>query len=161
MRAHGVKISAFIICALTASAGMAQLAIPQIVALPDEDFLWPWGEVPGIDDRNRPGFTVRGVERAFQCKLTGDFKPGSRMRDFYNQREFEQSLNANLYFIQEAVTRLNDLYLSNDLDWALLDCVIPESVAEEDELQEKIDRALERAERQRERRRARAADDDD
>jgi hypothetical protein len=82
------------------------------------------------------------------------------MRDYYALREFEQSLTGSIYFIQDVTARFNDLYVSNDLQWALLECIIPETVEPEDEIQERVDRAVERAERERERRRERAASEE-
>jgi hypothetical protein len=162
MRANSLTIVAALACAFAASGAVAQSGIPQIVLLPDDDFVFTWGKPPGsLNERQRPDFTIRGVEQSFQCTLTGAFKVGSRMRDFYNIREFEQSLAGTLYFVQEATARLNQLDLSNDLDWALMNCVIPETFEEDDRLQERVDKALERAERQRDRRRARDADSDD
>jgi hypothetical protein len=148
----------FGVCAAIAGAASAQPSIPQIVTLPTEDFTWPWGETRPIDDVERPEFTVSGVERAFQCTAKGSFKPGSRMRDTYAMREFEQALNGSIYFIQEATATLNQLDLSNDLQWAIMECIIPESTESEQEIQEDIDRALERAQREREKRREREAE---
>jgi hypothetical protein len=145
-------------CSILAGAVCGQLSVPVIVQLPTEDFVWSWGDTRPIDDRERPEFTTTGGEAAFRCTATGTFKPGSRMRDFYNMREFEQSLNGTLYFIQVATATLNDLYLSNDLQWATLDCAIPETIEPEEAVQEQLDRAVERAERERERRRKRDAE---
>jgi len=161
MRASRFRVAAFVAGVIAASGALAQSGLPTIIQLPTDDFVYTWGKDASVDKRSRPEFTVRGVEQRFQCMLTGSFKTGSRMRDFYNLREFEQSLSATIYFIQDATSRLNDLYLSNDVDWAILDCIIPETIEDEDKRQEKIDKALERAERDRERRRARAADSED
>ena len=145
--------------AAIAGAAYAQLNVPQIVNLPAEDFIWPWGDTRPVDDLERPEFTVSGVERNFQCTAKGSFKPGSRMRDVYATREFEQSLNGSLYFIQAVTEALNSLDLSNDLQWALLECVIPQSTESEADIQEDLDRALERAQRERDKRRQREAED--
>ena len=136
------------------TAALGQLSIPRIVQLPTEDFVYNWGQSTSFDERTRPDFNLRGTEAQFQCTLTGSFRPSSRMRDFYNLRDFEQSLTGTLYFIQEATYTLNDLYLANQLRWATLNCIIPESIESESKQQERLDKALERAERQRERRRA-------
>ena len=129
--------------------------IPTIVQLPTEDFVFPWGETRPTDNLEEPEFSFTGVERSFRCTAKGTFKPGSHMRDVYAAREFEQSLTGSIYFIQAVTEAFNQLYLSNDLQWALLDCRIPETVESEDETQERLDRAVERAERERERRRER------
>lgn len=135
----------------------AQLNLPQIVQLPTQDFVYSWGETRPIDDLDRPEFNLRGVEASFRCTATGNFKPGSHMRDYYNLRDFEQSLTGSIYFIQDVTYRLNQLYLSNDLQWAILNCIIPVTVEPEDAVQEKLDKAVEKAQRDRERRREREA----
>lgn len=146
-------------CAAFAGAARGQVQLPPIVNLPTDDFVWPWGETRPIDDLEQPEFTVSGVERSFHCTAKGNFKPGSHMRDTFEKREFEQALNGSIYFIQEATARLNDLYLSNDLQWALLECIIPDTSDSEEDLQEELDRALERAQRERDKRRQRAAEE--
>ena len=144
---------------ITASTGAwGQLNIPTIIQLPDEDFIWPWGQSPGIDDRSRPEFTLNGVESKFRCTAVGAFKPGSRMRDENNRRNFEQALDGSIYFIQAVTDTFNNLILSNDLQWAELDCAAPTASATEIKEQERLDKALERAQRDRERRRAREAE---
>jgi hypothetical protein len=153
-RACTLQITTLVVLSLSAFALNAQVQLPQIIQLPDQDFVYAWGDNASVDKRNRPDFTVHGVERSFRCTLTGAFKPGSHMRDYYSLREFEQSLSTTIYFIQEATARLNDLYLQNELDWAIMDCIIPQSVEDEDKRQEKVDKAVERAEKQRDRRRA-------
>jgi hypothetical protein len=143
------------------TAASAQLNLPRVVQLPSDDFVYSWGENVSVDDRERPDFSLHGTELPFDCTLNGSFRPGSRMRDFYNMREFELALQQTIYFIQDATRILNDLYLANELDWAVLDCVIPESTEPEDKTQERVDKALERAIRERERRREREARDND
>ena len=153
-------VTTFLALVLASSVLPAQLQIPQIVQLPDDDFVYTWGNNASVDKRSRPDFTVHGVEQSFHCTLTGAFKPGSRMRDFYNLREFEQALGGSIYIVQEGVARMNDLDLQNQVDWGILDCIIPQTVDEEVKRQEKIDKAVDRAERQRDRRRAREEKDD-
>lgn len=146
---------------LTATGALAQLNLPRIVQLPTQDFVWPWGSAATGDRLTRPDFDIKGIEERFQCTLTGAFKPGSHMRDFYPLRNFEQSLSSTLYFIQDATNAMNDLYLSNELQWATLDCAIPDVPEDEEKRQERVDKALERARRERERRRAHEAESED
>ena len=145
----------------TAIAGAAwgQPNFPTIVNLPTDDFVWPWGNMRPIDDADDPDFTLSGVERSFRCTAKGAFKPGSHMTDTFAKREFEQSLNGSIYFIQEATARLNQLDASNDLQWALMECIIPDASDSEEDIQEELDRALERAQRERDKRRERAAEE--
>ena len=150
-----------VVCACAAFAGVAsaQLQVPTIVNLPTSDFVWPWGTMRPIDDAEEPEFQVMGVERSFRCTAKGSFKPGSHMRDVYAARQFEQSLNGSIYFIQTTTAALNELDLSNDLQWALLECIIPDATDSEQEIQEDLDRALERALRERDKRRQREAEE--
>jgi hypothetical protein len=160
-------MSAFIprsllLTALFATGVSAQITIPNIVQLPTEDFVWNWGRVTaaGFDTPERPEFTIQGTESGFRCTLTGSFRLSSRMREFEGMREFEQSLNGSLYFIQDATETLNYYTRTNDLGWATLDCVLPEdNEVSTDKEQQRLDRAVERAERARERRRSREDDD--
>lgn len=151
-----------LLIALVATGVSAQLSIPRIVQLPTEDFVWNWGRgtASGFDDHDRPEFTIQGNERSFRCTLTGSFRLGSDMRDFYKMREFEQSLLSSLYFIQDATAALNYYTQTNDLGWATLDCAVPESEVSADKEQQRLDRAVERAERAREKRRRREDDDE-
>lgn len=141
-------------CAVTALGAAAQISLPPIVQLPNQDFVFTWGRVDA-DERERAHFHIDGREQQFFCRLSGAFRPSSRERDFYNLRAFEQSLIGTPYFIQEATYAMNDYDRSNDLDWAVLECTVPNVTEDEAKAQERVDRALERAERDRERRRAR------
>jgi len=152
-----------LVTALVATAAAAQLTVPRIVQLPAEDFVWNWGNRSGAfaeGGPRRPDFSITGGERGFSCTLTGAFSLGSRMRDFYNLRAFEQQLSTTLYFIQDSTYELNGYYSQNQLDWATLDCKIPDNVVSQDKQQERLDRAVERALRDRERRRERAESED-
>ncbi|HEY5667007.1 MAG TPA: hypothetical protein VIV64_09825 [Gammaproteobacteria bacterium] len=144
--------------ALVSTVALGQLTVPRIVQLPRSDFTWNWGRSPGVDERVRAEFDIEGREERFLCTLTGAFRLASRMRDFSNLRQFEQSLNNSLYFIQDSTEVLNAYYRANELQWATLDCQIPERTEDEEKTQDRVDRALERAQRQRERRREREDD---
>ena len=162
MRAFS-RLSALLITAV-ATGVCAQVSLPQFVRLPTEDFVWNWGRITSAafeERRGRPDFSINGLESNFRCALTGAFRPSSRMRDIVNMREFEQTLTGTLYFIQDATETLNYYYRSNDLYWATLDCVIPETEITDDKAQERLDRALERAEKERERRRQREVNSDE
>lgn len=152
-----------LLTALVATGVAAQSSIPYIIQLPSEDFVWQWGGGNSAfeDRRGRPDFRINGSEQRFNCELTGEFKLGSRMSDFYELRAFEQSLNNTLYFIQDATETLNYYYRVNELDWGTLDCSIHDTEISEDKEQARVDRALERAERQRERRRRRDDNSDE
>jgi hypothetical protein len=143
--------------AMLGGSASGQLNVPTIIQLPTENFQWTWGEPRSIDDPDRPEFTVTGGEQAFRCTAKGAFKAGSHIRDYYNLRDFKQALNTSVYFIQDATATLNSVYLSNDLQWAVLDCAVPEGIESEDAVSDRIDRAMEKAEQDRARRREREA----
>lgn len=148
-----------IACVLASPAIDAQPNVPRIVQLPSDDFVWSWGTAARVEDRARPDFEIVGIEASFRCELTGGFRPASRMRDYYNLREFEQELSSSFEFIQDATRALNSLYQRNELDWAIMDCIKPEGEETQDAADDRAARALERAERARERRREREEDD--
>ena len=155
MNRFKIPAAALIACMIAAPDARAQASLPTITQLPNHDFVYTWGSNSGVDARRRPDFTITGFEDIFRCTLTGRFKPASRMRDYYELRQFEQQLSETLYFITDSTETLNSLYLNNQVDWAVLDCIIPEGVESDDETQQKLQKAIEKAERQRERRRAR------
>lgn len=143
-----------ILGAFVSATALAQLTVPRIIQLPTSDFIWNWGRPPTIDRPTRPDFAIQGSEREFRCTLTGDFRPASVLSEYRTLRDWEFSLSGSIYFIQAATADLNTYYQANQLAWATLDCRIPETgPVDEDKTQERIDRALERAQRQRERRR--------
>jgi hypothetical protein len=161
MKRIQISAASLMLFALVSFVASAQSGLPRIVTLPTDDFVYEWGSNSTAEERRRNDFEFTGFQRGFRCDLKGRFRPASRMRDYYNLREFEQTLTASLYFIEDATQWLNQLFLSNDLDWALMDCYIPETVESEVETEEKLQKALERAERQRDRRRERETRDDE
>ena len=162
MKLRRLQIAVLLACSAFAAGVWAQPSIPNaaLYRLPNEDFVYTWGNSTP-EERSRTHFQIEGREAQFFCRLSGRFRPGSRMSDFYNLRAFEQELIGTLYFIRDATYRMNELDFANELDWALLECTIPDYTADEEKAQERVDRALERAQRERERRRAREERDDD
>jgi hypothetical protein len=60
--------------------------------------------------------------------------------------EMETQLGTSLYFIQATAMLMNDLDLQRQLDWAELACVKPEGREEDPaELQERVERARQKA----------------
>ena len=154
MRVRSLTSILAVSAAAFAVGAMAQPSIPRIVVLPDQDFVWTWRD-GGADERRATHFSIEGREQQFFCRLSGRFRINSDMTEFYQLRAFEQSLIGNLYFIQDATNAMNSFEFSNDLDWALLECTIPDYTESEEKTQERVDKALEKALRDRERRRAR------
>lgn len=162
MRRPSLPGAVLVACALISPAVLAQISIPgapRIVQLPSDDFVWSWGSAARVEDRERPDFEIIGIEQSFRCELEGSFRRASRLRDYYNLREFEQGLSSSFEFIQDATRALNYYYQTNELDWAIMNCVKPEGVETEESAEERQQRALERAQRARERRREREQDD--
>jgi len=124
------------------------------VNLPNSDFRWVWGDA-GADQQRRSlrDFSSSGHEAGFSCQLTGALRPGSRISDL-DLRRLEMELSISLYFIQAAVRTMNGLDYQRDLDWAVLDCKLPEAREPDPKAQqERLDRLRERAlKRQAERR---------
>jgi len=125
------------------------------VTLPNGDFRWVWGE-PVVDERQKRSLSdisSSGHEGGFACELNGALRPGSRI-DQIELRRLEMELSISLYFIQAATRLMNELDYQRDLDWAVLDCKLPEAREPDPEAQqERLDRLRERAlKRQAERR---------
>lgn len=138
--------------------GQFGTAFPGFVQLPADDFTWLWGGVDENDFRGAPDFNTRGGEAGFMCDLTGRLRVSSRMTS-QDIRNLEQSLQTSLAFIQVSAETMTVLDRRFELDWAKLDCKKQEGNLDEEEQQERLDRALEKAIRDRERRRARDRDD--
>jgi hypothetical protein len=127
------------------AAGSPNRGLPRNVRLPDEDFVWRWGARPVDDSADRDDFSIEGTEERFFCRLVGAFPRTSN---------FEALLSTTRHFIRDATDELNRIFVdAGESNWATLSCRIPEEDPSEEVLQERADKALERAERQRERRR--------
>jgi hypothetical protein len=151
MRRNFLPIS-LLLAGFCATGAVAQL--PRIVVLPDNDFVWEWGRTTRLDDRDRPDFTVVGREERFSCTLNGSFRPNSRYNDQFVIRDMEANLISTPYFIQASTELMNNLDRARDIQWASLDCKIPEATTEQEaELRERENEALERARRAQEKRR--------
>jgi hypothetical protein len=131
-------------------------AFPGFYSLPQSDFTWLWGDPDERDFRRRPDIQASGNESSFTCELSVRFSPSVNMTSA-EEREMERALATSLAFIRESVELLNSLEYNVRLDWGRLACTKFVDDADEAELQERTDRALEKAIRDRERRRARDA----
>lgn len=155
-----LTVAAVCACALWHGDAAAQF-FP--VNLPNNDFRWQWGDVDaaGQGRRTLRDFSSSGNEAGFTCQLTGALRAGSRIEDL-ELRRLESELGISLYFIQAATRVMNDLDYRRDLDWAVLDCKLPEAREPDPEAQqERLDRLRERAlRRQAERRERRARDEE-
>jgi len=154
---RSLTVAAALVCALWHGDAAAQFFPAN---LPNNDFRWQWGDVAETK-RSLRDFSASGNEAGFTCQLTGALRPGARI-DELDLRRLESELNISLYFIQAATRVMNDLDYRRDLDWAVLDCQLPEAREPDPEAQqERLDRLRERAlRRQAERRERRARDED-
>jgi hypothetical protein len=135
-----------IAAAFLPSLGRTQFGQFGMVNLPPDDFTWRWGrEFEEGQQRLPEDFSVRGGEAEFQCNLTGRLSASNRMTD-PEINEMETALGASLFFIQAAAELMNELDLQHQLDWAELACVKPDGREEDPaELQEKVERARQKA----------------
>lgn len=136
----------FALC--TAAVLLPSLASGQfgMVQLPDTDFTLRWAdaadEAPNLTAED---FEARGNELAFQCVLTGALSPGSRITT-QQLREMETQLTGSLWFVQASVAMMDDLDLNREIDWAILDCKKQQGREEDaDELQQRVERARQKA----------------
>jgi hypothetical protein len=151
----------FTIAAAACVAGLWHgQATAQLVPMnvPRGDFRWQWGDVEITDEGTTPrhDFSSSGHEAGFNCQLTGALRAGSRI-DTRELRRLESELGISLYFIQSATRVMNDLDYQRDLDWAVLDCKLPEARKPDPEAQQE---RLDALRRQAERRERRSRDDD-
>lgn len=137
---------AFALCSATAL--LPSLASTQfgMVQLPNTDFIWRWADaVDEAPNLTAEDFEVRGAELSFHCVLTGALSPGSRITTRELQ-EMEQQLTGSLWFVQASAATMNDLDLNREIDWAILDCKKQQGNEEDaDELQERVERARQKA----------------
>jgi hypothetical protein len=134
------------------------LKVPHIVQLPTEDFVWYWGVRQPRDDPRSGDFSIYGTEGKFFCQLSGSFES----IDPDTLKSLKNDLaTVSPYFIQEATARMNRMFsIGSDDSWATLTCAVPDVLPTDEVTQERMQEAIERAERQRDQRRAREATDD-
>jgi hypothetical protein len=131
---------------LLPSFASGQFGIPQ---LPNHDFTWRWADAEDSTDTGSgltaEDFQARGNEMAFTCVLTGALSPGSTIT-MQQLQEMEMTLVASISFIQASATAMNDLDFNRELAWAILDCKKSQA-GEEDpaEVEEKVERARQKA----------------
>ena len=147
-----VVIVAAVTCGLLHQKANAQFGMP--MQLPASDFVWTWGTDlrRGITDIN-----VIGTDTRFRCDLKVKLRISSGLGR-NDVRALEAQLRQSMFFVQETVYTMNSLETYGNLDWAVLDCKVPENDDSEDEIAEREAKARERAERARERRRSRDRD---
>lgn len=97
---------------------------PGQMNLPKSDFTWTWGRKPNGEVRFED-FSVLGNELSFRCDLTGRLRIGSRLSRM-DIRNLENELRGQMSFIQSATYMMNNLDANRELEWATLECKLPE-----------------------------------
>lgn len=122
--------------------------------LPPDDFTWTWGSSFDESRRGLSDFSARGSESGFNCDLTGKLRVSSRYTPA-DIRQLENDLRVSMFFIQSAANTLNVLDQRRELDWAVLECIKPDSEPDAEKQQQRLDRARERMIEEQRRRRER------
>ncbi len=97
---------------------------PGQMNLPQGDFTWTWGRKLSGEVKFED-FSVFGHELAFRCDLTGKLRIGTRMSRM-DIRNLESELRDQISFIQSATYMMNNLDARRELEWATLECKLPE-----------------------------------
>jgi hypothetical protein len=135
----------------------AQLGFYQ---LPQDDFIWNWGNTRGEVQRGFADLELQGNEAGFRCELTARLRASGTLSQ-PEIRQLENDLRARLDFIYAASEAMSYLERMSSLDWGRLDCKKPEgTVTDEAESAERESRARDKMQREIERRRARERDAD-
>lgn len=144
-------VASIILAALPAWLPQSAAAQFGLYQLPNNNFIWRWGDAREGRARGAPDIEITGTESAFNCELTAALRPSTNM-SMSEIRDLEMNLRTRLDFIYAATTTMNYLDQNLNLDWATLDCKKPEpgprdeaaSKAREDAAREKMLRELER-----------------
>jgi hypothetical protein len=144
--------AAAIIAAACGSPASAQLGTYQ---LPNNNFMWRWGDENQRHNSRFEDLQASGGEAGFRCDLVAALSPASRLTSM-DVRQIEQQLNSSIDFIYKSSNLMNQLHASRDIDWATLTCQRPEATPSSDEEKaEHEQRAKEKMQKEIERRRAR------
>jgi hypothetical protein len=108
--------------AVAASVQAQQVSFyPGLLAVPDEDFTWLWGNF----DRAGAGFgaqvALSGRDQGFECVMAARLVGPDRLTDT-ERRQIERDVESGTSFIRSAVDTLNFLSQRRDLDWGRLAC---------------------------------------
>jgi hypothetical protein len=111
------------VCLAVAAPGQAQQVsfYPGLLAVPDEDFTWLWGNF----DRAGAGFDAQvalsGSDQGFECVMAARLVSTDLLTDS-ERRQIERDVESGSSFIRSAVDALNFLSQRRDLDWGRLAC---------------------------------------
>lgn len=151
---------------LTALVALAAAASAPVAAqfggfyqLPQDDFIWRWGNTRDGQQRGFADIDVRGGEAGFRCELTARTRASSALST-PEIRELENQLRTRLDFVYATSETMNYLERYGSLDWAILDCKKASADPPDEEVRaEREARAREKMQREIERRRARQRSD--
>lgn len=115
-------------CFLYTANAQFNSGLPGQMNLPRDDFTWTWGRKPSGETKFED-FSVFGSEGRFRCDLTGKLSIGTRMSRM-DIRDLESELRGQLNFIQSATYMMNNLDAQRQLEWATLECKLPEETEE-------------------------------
>jgi hypothetical protein len=150
----------FRIVAATAAAlitvGFAGAAIAQLgtYQLPNNNFVWRWGDENGRSLHRAEDLEVSGGEAGFRCDLTAAISPGSHLTP-NDVRQIQQQLSSAIDFIYKSTMLMNDMHNQRQIDWAMLSCARPEATpSTEAQKAEHEQKAREKMQKEIEKRRA-------
>ena len=123
--------------------------------LPNNNFIWRWGDENQRSNRRFEDLQASGNEAGFRCELDAALSPASHLTTT-EVRQLAADLSTSIDFIYKSTMLMNDLDARRELDWATLTCQRPEPTpSSEEEKAEHEQRAREKMQKEIERRRAR------
>ncbi len=98
------------------------VAFPGLVTVPDEDFMWVWGNMEAARQAlAAPHMTMSGEDGMFDCVMSVRLVVSHRLTDT-ERSQLERDVDRNASFIRGAVDAINFLHQRRDVDWARLRC---------------------------------------
>jgi len=140
-----------LIAAGFASVASAQLGTYQI---PNNNFIWRWGDENGRNIHRAEDLEVSGTEAGFRCDLTAAISPASHLSPT-EVRQIASQLATAIDFIYKSTMLMNDMHAQRQIDWATLSCARPEATpSSEAEKAEHEQKAREKMQKEIDKRRA-------
>lgn len=137
-----------------ASAAKAQFGLPGLLVLPEDDFIWIWGNRERAEAGRASDMSMTTLDQGFRCELNARFSASNNL-SMPEIREFEGNLRTSPFFIETVANAMYQLELRRDIDWAVLQCVKLSETEDREAQAEHEAKLRERAERRRDRRRER------
>lgn len=129
MRATTIRhVMAFLLVAVTIPCAVtvrAQDAVaerfPGLVATPERDFIWQWGDFQRTGAGLGPHIMLNGTDQGFSCDVNVRLRALGRLSTA-ERVQIERDIESGTSFIRAAVDALNFLDQRRDLDWGELRC---------------------------------------